>query len=194
MEKTETLYLGSASPRRYELIRQMGLPCRVLEFHMREVMDQSLPPEELALGLAEQKMKACLEAHGTERWVVTADTLIALDGKKLGKPADEREAGAMLESLQGRSHQVFTGVALFRPRDGKELLFHDETEVFFSPMDREERQRYLDTQEWRGVAGGYRIQERGGLYVEKLRGSYFNVMGLPINLLYGMLRQLNFSQ
>ena len=193
MKETEKLYLGSASPRRFELIRQMGIPCEVLSFEMEEIMDQDKSPEELSLELANMKMGACLNKYGCPGWVVTADTLISLDDHKIGKPASRNEALHMLQKLQNRIHQVYTGVTLFRPDDKKVLSRWDRTDVQFAPLSSQELEHYLDTEEWQGAAGGYRIQEKGGMYIVGVNGSYFNVMGLPINLLYGMLRQLKFS-
>ncbi len=192
MQKNSTLYLGSASPRRLELITQMGIPCEVLRYEMEEVMDQDLPPEQLCTDLADQKMDVCLSLYGTSRWIVTADTLIGLDNHKIGKPRHREEAEEMLNRIQGRSHQVFTGVCLASP-GGERLTGWDRTDVEFAPMSSREIQNYLDTEEWKGVAGAYRIQEKGGIYISRINGTYFNVMGLPINLLYGMLRQLKFS-
>jgi len=191
----ETIYLGSASPRRFELICRMGLPCEVLKFEAEEPMNQDLSPADLATDLSERKMTACLARFGSieDGWVVTADTLIALDDEKIGKPSDREDARRMISRLQGRAHQVYTGLSLRRPTDGTILTVHDRTDVMFSPMDSREIDFYLNTGEWEGVAGGYRIQEKGGMFVSSLNGSYFNVMGLPINILYGMLRQLKYS-
>ena len=171
----------------------MGIPCEVLEFDMEEIMDQEKSPESLAAELAQMKMGACLSRYGNSRWLITADTLIALDNHKIGKPADRKEAENMIIRMQNRIHQVFTGVTLFRPDDQEILTRWDRTDVRFAPMNQQEIDFYLDTGEWQGAAGGYRIQESGGMYISGLNGSYFNVMGLPINLLYGMLRQLKFS-
>ncbi len=193
MKKTEKLYLGSASPRRFELIRQMGIPCEVLSFEMEEIMDQDKSPEDLSLELSNLKMGACLSKYGCPGWVVTADTLISLDDHKIGKPASRDEARYMLQKMQNRIHQVYTGITLFRPDDRKLLSRWDRTDVQFAPLSGQEMEDYLDTDEWRGAAGGYRIQEKGGMYIVSVNGSYFNVMGLPINLLYGMLRLLKFS-
>jgi len=189
----ELLYLGSASPRRYELIGQMGILCKILPFEMDEIMDQEKSPENLALELSRMKMEACIAHHGHPGWIVTADTLIALDDHKIGKPTDREEARLMLSRMQNRMHQVFTGVTLFRPDDRKIISRWARTDVHFASMSKKEIEKYLDTEEWKGAAGAYRIQEKGGMFVISLNGSYFNVVGLPINLLYGMLSQLKFS-
>ena len=156
-------------------------------------MDQDKSPHDLALELSGMKMGACLSRYGHPGWIVTADTLIALDDHKLGKPADRDDAGRMLQKIQNRIHQVYTGVTLFRPEGSKILSRWDRTDVQFAPLNRDEMEMYLDSGEWQGAAGGYRIQEKGGMFITGISGSYFNVMGLPINLLYGMLRQLKFS-
>ena len=193
MDLKDKLYLGSASPRRFELIKQMGIPCEVLSFEMEEIMDQDKAPQDLALELSEMKMGACLARYGNPGWIVTADTLIALDEHKIGKPTDREEARRMLIKLQNRIHQVYTGITLFRPSDRKTVSRWDRTDVQFAPLGEDELEMYLESGEWQDVAGGYRIQEKGGIFIKGITGSYFNVMGLPINLLYGMLRQLKFS-
>ncbi len=193
MNYRNILYLGSSSPRRYELLTRMGIPCEVLTFEMEEFLDQELPPGKLSTALSEQKMQTCLHLYGDSRWIVTADTLISLDEHKLGKPSDRREAAEMLYRMQGRTHQVYTGVTLYSPMEKAFISRWDCTDVSFSPMNDQEIQKYLETEEWKGAAGAYRIQEKGGMFITCLKGTYFNVMGLPINLLYGMLKQLKFS-
>ena len=192
MHKTPTLFLGSSSPRRLKLITQMGIPCKVLDFEMEEKMDQDLPPDQLSALLADQKMDVCLKQYGNSRWIVTADTLISLGNHKIGKPRNKMEAEEMLVKIQGRSHQVYTAICLASP-DKQRMTKWERTDVEFAPMNSGEIQNYLDSGEWKGAAGAYRIQEKGGIFISRINGTYFNVMGLPINLLYGMLRQLKFS-
>jgi len=189
------LYLASTSPRRKQLIEQMGLECRVVPIAVDEPMNQKMHAPDLALDLALRKMKACMEQNTPLKgfWILTADTLIALDDEKLGKPADTLEAGEILKKLQGRTHQVITAFSIHSPLSGKICSDYESTDVTFSPMDGSEIEEYLKTEEWKGAAGAYRIQEQGGKYISSIRGSHYNVMGLPINRIYGILRQLNFS-
>ncbi|MDC7241082.1 MAG: Maf family protein [Spirochaetales bacterium] len=193
---TKRIYLASASPRRKELVLQMGLECTVVPVDVEEHLDQGIPAHILACELSELKMKACLEMssrYPDDAVFLTADTLISLDDEKIGKPDSRDEAFRILEKLQGRSHQVITGFSL--AGGGIEGIFTESevTDVTFCPMNSFEIEEYLGTEEWKGVAGAYRIQEQGGKYISSLNGTFYNVMGLPINRIYGILSRLIFS-
>ncbi|MBF9017201.1 MULTISPECIES: nucleoside triphosphate pyrophosphatase [unclassified Oceanispirochaeta] len=189
----EKIYLASASPRRKQLVKQMGMECKVIEVDVEEPMDQKLHAVELAKNLSELKMNACLEhpeLYPDDAVILTADTLIALDDEKIGK-AETREAAAeMLRGIQGRSHQVITAFTIYSVSQRKMITDYESSDVSFSPMSEEEINNYLDTDEWKGVAGAYRIQEQGGKYISSLNGTFYNVMGLPINRIYGILSRL----
>lgn len=180
--------LASASPRRKLLIQQMGLPVEVRPTHLEEDFSD-LPPVEETLRLAEDKLKAYLA--GTERddspFILAADTIVAMGARKIGKPADREEAREFLELFSGNVHQVVSGLALY---SGKKGITVETciTDVRFAPLTKQEIEWYLDTGEWKGVAAGYRIQERGARFIASITGSYSNVMGLPIYTFYGMLR------
>ncbi len=197
MDRTVTL--ASASPRRKDLIEQMGLPHRIMPVEVDESFT-GLDPVADTLRLAELKLSAFLGLHnGPEcSWVLAADTIVTIDSKKIGKPADRGEARRMLGLFAGRTHTVITGLAFFsRSRhggsssgnDGLLTTAHALTDVTFAPMTEEEIERYLDQEEWAGVAAGYRIQEKGSCFITELRGSYSNVMGLPIHTFYGILKK-----
>lgn len=189
----EKIYLASASPRRKQLVKQMGMECKVIEVDVEEPMDQKLHAVELAKNLSELKMNACLEhpeLYPDDAVILTADTLIALDNEKIGK-AETREAAAeMLRGIQGRIHQVITAFTIYSVAQRKMITDYESSDVGFSPMSEEEINNYLDTDEWKGVAGAYRIQEQGGKYISSLNGTFYNVMGLPINRIYGILSRL----
>jgi septum formation protein len=190
------IHLASGSPRRKLLIEQMGLTCQVVRIQAEEPMDQDRHAADLAIDLSELKMKACLDQKPelTEyAWILTADTLIALDDEKIGKPEDRQQAGEILSRLQGRTHQVITAFSVYSPLSKTFISDLESTDVTFSSMDQKEIESYLDTKEWQGVAGAYRIQGCGGKYVSSLNGTFYNVMGLPINRFYAILRLLNFS-
>ena len=192
----KTIYLASASPRRKQLVEQMGLECIVVKVDADEPMDQEISAHTLAENLADRKMDACRLQHPEllkKGWILTADTLISLDDHKLGKPADRKEAALMIERLQGRSHQVITAFSIYSPVSGESITESESTDVIFSPMNKGEIESYLNTEEWLGVAGAYRIQEQGGKYISSIKGCFYNVMGLPINRIYGILSRLNFS-
>ena len=178
------IVLASASPRRQELLRRIGLT----EFTVRvpdvdEVYPDGLTPQETVAYISREKSRAVEAAE--DEIVITADTMVFLDGRKLGKPADEAEALAMLTALQGRHHTVCTGVTV---RQGGRFETESETtEVYFRPVSREEILAYIATGEPMDKAGAYGIQEKGALLVERISGDYFNVMGLPVLRLSRML-------
>ena len=185
---TMILTLASASPRRREILKTLGLNFRVQPVEVDESFS-NLPPEQEAAALALRKMDAFREQFSAEEhpWVLTADTIVELEGRKLGKPGDAGEAERFLRFLSGKTHRVITGLAFRGPVlgvTGTVAL----TEVDFSVLREEEIRGYLATGEWRGVAAGYRIQERGSLLISGIRGSYSNVIGLPIHAFYGMLK------
>lgn len=186
----EPITLASASPRRREILTQMGLPFRVRPAEVDEKTVPGEPVEEAAARLSREKVEACIARYGREtfRWVLGADTLIELDGRPVGKPKDLYEASEMLRRFSGRTHRVVTGLSLYSASRGMILTERDVSEVRFAPLSDEEIAWYADTGEWRGAAGGYRIQERGACLIECIAGSYSTVMGLPIRTFYGMLR------
>lgn len=132
------------------------------------------------------------EANGTQ-WALAADTTVAVGRRIIGKPEDRREAEAILRLLSGRGHNVITAIALFNPQNGRVTVESERTRVIFATLSEEEITWYLDSGEWRDVAGGYRIQERGSVLVRRIVGSYSNVVGLPIQLFYGMVQSQGYN-
>jgi septum formation protein len=122
------------------------------------------------------------------RWVLGLDTLVELDGQALAKPTGPEQAAEILKKLSGRVHRVYTGIGLLPVRGAQMDLRCVATEVKFAPLTSQEVEAYVESGEWSGVAGAYRIQERGGFFVEWIRGSYSNVVGLPLETFYGMLK------
>jgi septum formation protein len=185
----ETIILASGSPRRRELLAKVKLPAKVIPPGITEDHSSYGSAQELVSGLARAKVQAVLELFRTEspRWVLGLDTVVEIDGKVLGKPADPLAAETMLRLLSGRVHNVYTGMALLvekgRPIEQQVVC----TEVKFSEMAERELHFYVDSGEWAGAAGGYRIQERGAFFVEWIRGSYSNVVGLPLEAFYAIL-------
>ena len=178
--------LASGSPRRQELLRRIGLTDFTIRVpDVEEAFPEGLSPQETVEYISREKSQA-VAAAGDEI-VITADTMVFLDGRKLGKPADQGEALAMLTALQGRRHTVCTGVTV---RQGDRSLTESETtEVSFRPVSREEILAYIATGEPMDKAGAYGIQGMGALLVEGIRGDFFNVMGLPVLRLSRMLEQ-----
>jgi septum formation protein len=185
------LVLASASPRRLDLLRQIGVaPDRVIACDIDEAPRADETPRQLALRLAREKVLAgAAQAPGT--FVIGADTVVALGRRVFGKPKDEADARRMLQLLSGRAHRVLTGVAVAAP-DGRVATRLSETRLRWKRLEAKELDAFLATEEWGGVAGGYRIQGRAGGFVMDLQGSYSGVVGLPLYETLGLLRGLGY--
>jgi len=187
------LVLVSASPRRRELLEQIGIPFVVEPVEVDEGLSPGLAPVAQTITIALRKIGVYLEGlaaarQPADRWALAADTLVNLDGRLIGKPATESEAARVLADLSGRSHFVVTGLALYNPLTAGVTTGSAVTEVAFAPLSAAEIDWYLATGEWKDVAGGYRIQGKGTLLIESFTGSYSNVMGLPTRAIYGMFQ------
>lgn len=189
------LYLASASPRRRELLGQIGLEFEVRVSNVQEEVTASEPArvvEELSARKA-RAVFADLEQELRQFLVIGADTVVAADGRILGKPADSRAAAEMLAMLSGRSHEVFTGVTVIgRTSAGqiREKTFHERTEVVFYAMSRAEIAGYVSTGDCLDKAGAYGIQGLFARYVKEIKGDYNNVVGLPVGRLYQEMKDL----
>lgn len=169
------LILASASPRRTELLQQIGIPHEVVPANVVEEAPYPMSPREYVRHLSQKKARA-ITADGV---ILAADTVVAIDDMILEKPADISEARAMLARLSGRAHEVVTGVTI---RFGeKEETFDVTTQVRFGALPDEWMEGYIATNEPYDKAGGYGIQAMGGLFVEAIEGDYYNVVGLPIH-------------
>ena len=181
------LVLASASPRRLELLRQVGIaPDRVDAAEIDENPRRGELPPALARRLAAAKARAVAERH-PGAYVLAADTVVACGRRSLPKPADAAEADRFLVLLSGRKHRVLGGVALIAP-DGRLVERLVTTTVTFKRLSDDERAGYVRGGEWRGKAGGYAIQGHGALFVRVISGSYSNVVGLPLFEVAQMLR------
>lgn len=180
--------LASGSPRRRELLGQMGIEdFEVLPAQGEETAPEGLAPDALVALLALQKARE-VAALRPEATVIGADTVVALDGQVLGKPSDEEEAREMLSALSGRRHQVYTGMAVL---SGGQAFTHVEcTQVEFRPLTAEEIAAYVATGESMDKAGAYGIQGRACVFIRGIQGDYYNVVGLPVCALHELLAQL----
>lgn len=182
------IILASKSPRRQELLRLMDVDFRIVLKDVDESYPDGLTPEEIAVYIAEKKAKAFDEEINDEI-VLTADTIVAIDGKILGKPENTDHAAEMLSLLSGKVHRVVTGVCLLYKH--KYNLFHDVSEVFFRKLTEQEIRSYVDKYQPLDKAGAYGIQEWIGLIgIQRINGSYTNVVGLPTEKLYQQLKSL----
>jgi septum formation protein len=190
----DTIILASGSPRRRDLLSRVKIPFKVISPNFVEDYSPEVPAGDLVASIARKKVEIILDIFKSEspRWVIGADTVVEIDGKVLGKPGSPEEAESMLVALSGKIHRVFTGLALSvergRPIENESVC----TEVKIRSMSTEEMRFYVESGEWTGAAGGYRIQERGGFFVEWIKGSYSNVVGLPLEAFYGMLMRNSF--
>jgi septum formation protein len=186
----EPIILASGSPRRQELLGRVRIPFKAFPPNIEEEFDHIAEVAERVRQIALKKIETVAAGftQGAPRWVLGLDTLVELDGQAFGKPGGEQEAAEMLRRLSGRVHRVHTGIGLLPSREAPVDLRCVATEVKFATLSEEELQGYLDAGEWAGAAGAYRIQERGGFFVEWIRGSYSNVVGLPLETFYGMLK------
>jgi septum formation protein len=176
--KLPPLILASASPRRAELLRQLELEFKVVPGDAPEVFDEQLSPLELCQLNAHRKARAVAKKI-PDALVLGADTLVFLERKIFGKPRDVAEARRMLSQLQGRTHQVVTGVSLIHLRAHRERLFATSTDVVFLPLTPEQINDYLGKMNPLDKAGAYAIQEHGEMIISEISGSYSNVVGLP---------------
>jgi len=174
--------LASASPRRAELLRQLKRDFQIIPGNAEEICDEQLSPFEICQLNAHRKARAVAKKF-PDAIVLGADTLVFLEGEILGKPGSLGEAGRMLRRLQGRTHQVVTGLSLIHLRAHRERLFAASTEVTFHPLDEGRIREYLAAVNPLDKAGAYAIQERGELIIAAISGSYSNVVGLPLEQL-----------
>ena len=190
---SQTLVLASASPRRLELLRQVGIePDRTLPADLDESPRPKETPRRLALRLAGEKA-AAVAAQAPDAFVLAADTVVALGRRLLGKAEDEAEARAWLGLLSGRAHRVFTGVAVIAP-SGRRSLRLGEARVRFKRLTVQEIEAYVASGEWSGKAGAYAIQGRAGGFAIDVHGSYSAVIGLPLYETRMLLEGLGFRR
>jgi len=178
------IILASSSPRRRELLKMIGLDFTIETSGEEEVQPVGLLPADYVMTLALQKAQPVADAHPSD-CVIGADTVVLLEGDILGKPHTPDVAKQYLKRMQGKTHTVFTGLAVLK--NGRADLRHCETDVTFMPMSDAEIDAYVATGEPLDKAGAYGVQGPGGVYVERVDGNYFNVIGLPLPTLYRML-------
>lgn len=184
------IFLASNSPRRKDLLSGLGIPFEVrVNGDIDESYPSDLPPEAIPLHISRKKAAAYLQTMSADELIITADTVVVASGEILGKPADASDAHRMLRLLSGTTHQVITGVCL--TTTDHQVAFSVTTDVTFKDLSDEEIHYYIDHYRPYDKAGAYGIQEWiGYIGVTGLHGSYFNVMGLPIQRIYEELRKM----
>lgn len=187
--------LASASPRRREILGNLGLDFTVLAADADETCDITDPGERVefislkkCLAARDKLVSEGMDPADTETIIIASDTLVTLDGEFLGKPRDEADAIRMMELLEGRTHTVASGIAVWHK--GRTVTAHELTGVTFASMNPAEIRAYIATGESFGKAGGYAIQGHAARYITGIQGDYFNVVGLPVRRLYETLRMV----
>ncbi|MDR3161833.1 MAG: Maf family protein [Spirochaetaceae bacterium] len=191
----EPIILASGSLRRQEYFRLLGLPFNIMPPLLDEKIEEHLSPREGAENCAVKKVRKIIDIIKSRSppWICGADTIISVDGKVFGKPADREDAQRMLVMLQGRTHEVITAVALYNGRNKTIDCRSVTSAVSFAPLSKEEIEWYLDTGEWQGVAGAYKIQGLAGCFISIIKGSYSSIVGLPMHEFYVMLKENGYS-
>ena len=197
------IILASASPRRRELLQQIGLKFEVIPARGEEIITKTVPSE-IVCELSMQKAKEVaalseeqMEEDDNSLIVIGADTVVCQDGKVMGKPSDRDHAIRMLEKLQGRKHSVYTGVTVLVMKPGQEIVQHTffvETKVEVYPMERREIEAYVDTGDPMDKAGAYGIQGCFAAWVKAIEGDYNNVVGLPVSALWQILKDYEMEE
>jgi septum formation protein len=187
----QKLALASKSPRRAEILRAVGWECEAIAADIDETRFASEDAVSYVQRLAIAKAET-LAPKVAEGLVLGADTVVLIDGEILGQPRNDEDARRMLRLLNGKWHEVVTGVALTRAGQiGGALVDHETTRVRFCEMSTDEIDWYVSTGEPKGKAGAYAIQGRGALFIEEIQGDYFNVVGLPVRLVYELSRRIS---
>lgn len=187
----DSIILASGSLRRHEYFKMMGIPFKIMPPVIDESFQGGVSPEEFAVQMASKKVEKIIrQLNGkTPQWIFGADTLISLDGTVLGKSSTRENAAETLKKLSGRAHDVVTSCALYCGKTGNIDCRTVKTHVEFAKISDIEMEWYLDTGEWQGAAGSYKIQGLAGCFITSITGSFSAVVGLPMRLLYTMLKE-----
>lgn len=184
------IILASGSPRRKELLERLKLTFEVQISQIDEEAYEKTRPGQYVETLAFEKASDIAKHIDTDAIVIGCDTVVVLDNQILGKPANHEQAKDYLKALSGRSHDVYSGIAILDVRSGKQYIAHEITKVQMKSLDDYEIDHYITTGEPADKAGAYGIQGIGAVFIEGIAGDYYNVMGMPINRLYRGLREL----
>lgn len=186
------IILASASPRRAELLKQIGVEFELVPSQIEERPHPDEAPGDYITRIARAKVVAVARGRDSGL-VIGADTVVVLDGRLIGKPENQADAHRLLRLLSGKWHAVLTGVALYDVETRHEVADYEKTLVKFAPLNDTEIDWYVNTGEPMDKAGAYGIQGLGGLFVDEIAGNYYNVVGLPIPIVYRLARRLGYS-
>ena len=192
----EPVILASSSPRRQDILKLLRIPYQVIMPNIDETVSPALQSEDVPEIFAREKVATVVRSLSADReipWVLAADTVIIFNNKNYGKPSDQEEAAAFLRELSGKTHTVKTVIALYNGRTKTTVVRESVTEVTFKEMSEREIEWYVETGEWHGAAGAYRIQSLASCFIEKIKGTTSGVEGLPISELYDILASQGYS-
>lgn len=192
----EPIILASSSPRRQEILKMLKIPFRVIIPNIDETLSTAIELEQVPELLAREKVTAVIKSlpAGQEiQWVLGADTVILFENQVIGKPKDHEQAIEYLKMFSGKEHTIVTALVLYNGRTKKTITKLSKTKVTFSELSDKEIEWYVETGEWHGAAGGYRIQSLASCFVKHLEGSYSGAVGLPIFELYDILKEQGYS-
>jgi septum formation protein len=191
----EPIILASTSPRRQEILRALNIPFSVRAPSYGEPAIPGMSPEEMAELHSMKKVESVIKMSWSSAipWILGADTLISINDTIYGKPATRDEAREAIKAFSGKTHQVITAISLFNSSINYISTRSSVSDVTFMTLDDAQIEKYLDTGEWQGVAGGYRIQGLASCYISDIKGSYSGIVGLPIHDLYVILREHGYN-
>jgi len=182
------IILASASPRRKEILENANVKFKIMSSDIEELTLEGESPCQMVMRLAFEKGVDIAHKQKSDL-VISADTIVVLDNKVLGKPKDESEAKHMIESLSGKTHQVITGISLINLENNKKIIDYVVSNVKFKDLSEDDINDYISTNESLDKAGAYGIQGYGALLVDEIKGDYFNIVGLPISRLSDLLKK-----
>jgi septum formation protein len=184
------VYLASKSPRRKKLLNQLNIKFEVINIHIDETGKNGESPSGMVKRLSKEKMEKALEKV-KDGIIITADTIVVLDKEILGKPKDKKDAEKILKKLSGRTHTVYTGFSVFNSGNNKFITDFEKTNVTFRKLESKEMKNYIDSGTPMDKAGAYGIQDDfGAVFIKKINGDYYNVVGLPLCKLYESLKKI----
>ena len=185
----KTLFvLASKSPRRKELLKNIGIDAQIMPADIDETVYENLPPEKMVTQLAMLKASDVARSFNGNTYIIGADTCVCLGNEVFGKPKDDSDAERMLKKLSGKTHEVYTGYCVVDCKSGISVAKCEKTLVTFRELSSEETEAYIKSREPMDKAGGYGIQTGGSKFVRKIEGDYFNVVGLPVCSLVELLQ------
>ncbi|HCC06973.1 MAG TPA: septum formation protein Maf [Clostridiales bacterium] len=184
------IVLGSGSPRRRELLTMMGLEFEVIKSDIEEVVEEGLSPAEVVRSLALQKAEDIIQKVSNDALLITADTIVVCQEKIMGKPKDEQDAYDMLKFLSGKKQSIYTGMVIWDKLKDKKHEIVGESTIYMKVLTDKEILDYIKTGDPMDKAGAYGVQTEGAVFIEKIEGDFYNIVGLPISKLYDVLKEI----